>query len=137
MDITAIRNGLASAVEGVSGIEQSFPRMPDEINPSTFVVAEYDLSRHLTFGSTGGLKLVPFNCLLLTSRGDTDTGRKALDDFLSDGANSVFAAIEADLTLDGACKQLVADGASGVGRLYEIAGVSYLGAEITVRVWAT
>lgn len=139
MDIVAIQAGLAAAVANVTGIRQSFPRLPDDINPPTFVAGEYDLTWHGTFGSTGGLKTIPFTCLLLTSRGDTDQGRKDLATYLSDGTStaSVFAAIEADRTLGGVCKTLIVDGASGVGRQYEIAGVAYLGAEIQVRVWAT
>lgn len=139
MNIVAIQEALAAAVAGVTGIRQSFPRIPDDINPATFVAGEYDLNWHLTFGSSGGLKTIPFTCLLLTSKGDTDQGRKDLATYLSDGSASVsvFAAIEADKTLGGACRTLIVEGATGVGRQYEIAGVPYLGAEIQVRVWAT
>lgn len=137
MDITAIRNALAASVAGVAGITQSLGWMPGDINPPTFAVAEYDYARHGTFGSTGGLKTLNFTCVLLTSQGDTDVGRQALDGFIGDGSGSVIAAIETDLTLAGTCRQLIIDGASGVGRQYEIAGTAYLGAEINVRVWAT
>ena len=139
MGIVAIQAGLAAAVANVTGIRQSFPRLPDDINPATFIAGEYDLSRHLTFSSGGGLRAIPFTCLLLTSRGDTDQGRQDLATFLDEGSatTSVFAALEADKTLGGVCSTLIVDGATGVGRQYEVGLVAYLGAEIQVRVWAT
>lgn len=136
MDVSAIRQGLATAVAGVPGV-QGFAWQPLAPNPPTFAPVDFEITYHKTFGRVTGLSELLFTCQLLVSRGDTDTGRTALDAFISPtNSASIAAALEANPTLGGACRALVVERVRLVGRLYEVGGVDYLGAQIDVRVWA-
>lgn len=135
MDIQAVEQGLANAAGTISGL-RSFPSLPDSIEPPTFGVAEVEIVYNRAFG-TPGLSEVLFTCGVLTSRGNTDTGRGALNGYLAEtGAGSIKAALEADRTLAGVAKTLNVERARGAYRLYEFAGVHYLGAMYDVRVWS-
>lgn len=136
MDIQAVEQGLANAADTIAGL-RCFPSLPDAIEPPAFGVAEVEIVYNRTFGSTGGLSEVLFTCGVITSRGNTDAGRKALNGYLAEtGAGSVKAALEADRTLAGVAKTLNVERARGAYRLYEFAGVQYLGAMYDVRVWS-
>jgi hypothetical protein len=134
MDVLSVQQGLATASKTISGMH-AFPTLPDAINQlPMFAPLELDLSYNQTFG---GLVEVLFTCQVFVSRGDTDTGRKALVGYLAEsGSSSIKAALEADKTLGGTAKALIVERCRGAGRLYEVAGIDYLGAQFDVRVWA-
>lgn len=133
MDVYAIQSGLATAAKTVPGLRAA-PTLPDAITPPLFVPVDFDLTYNQTFG---GLVEVLFTCQVFTSRGNTDTGRKLLIGYLAEaGPSSIKAALEADTTLSGAAAALVVERVRGAGRLYEVGGIDYLGAQFDVRVWA-
>lgn len=132
VDFYTVQAALATAAGAVTGL-RTYPTMPDAINPPVFAPAEVDIDYHQAFG---GLIQLQLTCMLFVSRGDTAAGRKLLLSYTpQSGAASIMAAIEADKTLGGACGTLIVDRARGVGALYAVAGVEYLGARFDVRVW--
>lgn len=135
MDVYAIQQGLATAARTITGLRAE-PTLPDSINPPMFAPLDLEMSYNQTFGSSGLVEVL-FTCQVFTSRGDTTTGRKLLIGYLAEaGASSVKAALEADRTLGGAAKTLIVERCRGAGRLYDVAGIDYLGAQFDVRVWA-
>jgi len=135
MDVAAVQQGFATAAGAVSGL-RTYATLPDAINPPVFAVIEQDLDFQQTFG-VGGLTDTLFHPGVFVSRGDTPAGRTLLAGYIApDGAASIRAALETDRTLGGTCKTLIVERVRGSGRLYEIAGVMYLGATFDVRVWA-
>lgn len=73
---------------------------------------------------------------LLTSRAEDQSGQELLDAFLATtGPTSVKAAIESDAALNALVDDLQVSGWSGY-RLYEIGGVDFFGAELTVVIYA-
>ena len=134
MDIEAIQQGLANAADTIAGL-RCYSALPGSINPPTFAKVEFELDYHGTFSPSRGLTALVFTCGVYAP--DTDAGRKLLLPFIAEaGASSVPAALEADKTLGGVAKTLVVQRVRGAYRLYEIGGVSYLGAMIDVKVWA-
>jgi hypothetical protein len=139
MDVEAISEALAAAVDGTTGSDavttlRGYASLPEAINPPVLAPTEFELAYHQSFG---GLVEATFTCGLFTSRGDTPTGRKLLLGYLApSGSSSLPAALETDKTLGGACKQLVVRRVRGAYRLYQIGGVEYLGALLDVGVWA-
>lgn len=133
MDIEAIQAGFATAANTITGL-RGYPSLPGAINPPAAAPTEFEMTYHQSFG---GLSDIMFTIGVFTSKGDTDTGRKALMGFLApSGPGSLPAAFEADKTLGGSCKTLIVRRVRGAYRLYEIAGTEYLGALLDVEVWA-
>lgn len=133
MDIQAIQQALADAAGAITGLN-TFPSLPDAIEPPTFAPIELELTYHRTFGN---LSEILFTCGIYVSRGDSETGRALLVGYLAEsGDTSIAAALEADQTLGGAAKALVVERARGAYRLYTIAGTDYLGTNFDVRVWS-
>lgn len=134
MDIQAIQQGLATAAATITGLN-AYPSLPEAINPPTFAPIEVEGTYHRTF-SASNLTEMLFTCGIYTSRGNSATGRAALVGYLApSGSSSILAALESDKTLGGVAKTLVVERVRGAYRLYEIAGVNYLGANFDVRVW--
>jgi hypothetical protein len=133
MDVDAIQQGLATAASTITGL-RGYASLPEAINPPVAAVTEFEMQYHQAFG---GLVEAMFTFGVFVSRADQPSGRAALTGYLApSGAGSLPAAIEADKTLGGVCKTLVVRRVRGAYRLYEIAGVEYLGALIDVEVWS-
>lgn len=135
MDVPGIRTALAQAAATISGLRGN-AYLVDSINPPCWVSGEVDITYNRTFkGGASGLAEGMFTGRLYVSRADDRAGQALLDSYLGqDGAASVKAAIETDLTLGGVCKQLIVERVHGYA-IYTIAGTDYLGAKFDVRVW--
>lgn len=139
MDISAVREGLAGAVEAhcqeATGI-QCFGYVPETINPPTFYAGEATINNLSTFGQTDEVEIV---CRVFTSTADDREGQRLLDQLLRrTGPTSVREALAlarggpGEAALGGACDDLVVVRIQGY-RLYRIAETEFYGAEILVR----
>lgn len=137
MDVTAIRNALATALRTVvdaSGAQlESTGYAADSVDPPWAYVADmvgrYD-------ASMDGLVDLTATVRLITSQSEDRRGQELLDAFLKDsGPTSVKAAIEADPTLGGLCSDLEVAGWDGY-RPVDIGGVEKYGADLTVVIYA-
>jgi hypothetical protein len=111
---------------------------PDAVTTPCFYVGDYTVDFDKTMRR--GLDEVEFTCAVLVSRSDDLSGQKVLDGLLSGaGTGSLKAAIEAArgapgaYALGGAAHDLRVTRVQSY-RYYEVAGIQYLGAELTVRV---
>ena len=90
MDVEAIHEGLANAVNGLtssygSGIQlRGYPSLPGAINPPVFAPTEFTMEYHQTFSSVGGMTNLVMSCGIFSSLGDTDAGRKILLGYLAE-----------------------------------------------------
>lgn len=110
------------------------PYTPDQINPPSFWVANATINYQDVLG--GGTAKVTMSVVVALSSAEAQRSEQTLDDYLStDGARSIYAAVEADPTLGGACDSaaLLTMDETGV---VEIAGQQYIGAKCTLEVFA-
>lgn len=131
--ITDIREGLAERLRTISGL-RVMSTEPDSVNPPSAAVGLQTVTFDRAFGR--GHDELEFVVRLYASRADDRAGQRKLDSYIAgSGASSVKAAIEGDLTLDGAAIQCRVTGVDNYG-VYEVGGTPYYGAEFAVIVWA-
>lgn len=136
MDADAVCQGLANAAQTVAGLT-AYPVLPSTLAVvPAFAPIDWSTEYDRTFN--GGMTENLFTAQVFTSRtGDSVNGRNLLVAYTStSGAYSIKAALEADRTLGGVAKTLIVERVRGVARIYEVAGVDFLGAQFEVRVWA-
>jgi hypothetical protein len=132
MGFDDIKQGLANAALTIDGLS-AYPHVPDAVSGPTFGINDWTINYDQVFGH--GLQLSTYSCGVFVERGDPSqlvTLAQFLDE---DGDVSIKAAIEADLTLGGACKTLSVVSLTA-GRDYTIGGTDYPGAMFTVQVWS-
>lgn len=131
-DLEAIHDGLATALDTISGLRIC---SVDKISPPAAVVGEVEIEFDLAMGR--GLDEMTWRVRVYASRADDRSGLTKLNGYLAgSGSSSVKAALESDRTLGGVCQMLRVERVDGYG-VYEVAGMQYLGAEFTVRVYAS
>lgn len=131
MDIASVRNGLRDRLATIVDL-YVHDTVPGTVQPPAAVVVPAGGTFDATFGR-GSDDLV-FEIRMATAQGWTPAGQDQLDQYLAgSGAKSVKAAVEADLTLGGACHFAVVSGWEGYGEV-EIGGVNYFGTTFTVEV---
>lgn len=143
MQIAPIRDALADAARTVvlpsnAGKLVCTGYMPDSVTVPQFFPADVEIDYDTAYGR--GQDDLTITCRILVSRATDRRGQAILDALLSgSGESSVKAALEAargapgEAALGGLADDLQVKRMQGY-RLYEHAGIQYLGAEITVRV---
>lgn len=142
MDIRGQRKALAAAAKAVV-LPDLIPPLtvsafvPGQVTAPMFFVAEYDIEYDKTFG---GDDAIDYTCRVLVGRGDDQAAEEVLDQMLQRGGPaSLKTAIEVargapgEAALGGLADDLRVVRTQG-NRLYEHAGVQYLGAELIVHV---
>jgi hypothetical protein len=130
VDIQAVRTGLANNVRTAIPELTCYGFVPDSVSEPCFMAGEVDVEYDLSFG---GMDQLMVTCRVLVSRTDDAESQQLLNGYLSRGASSIKAALEADSTLSGACDDLRVVRVQGY-RFYEHTNATYLGAEIVVQV---
>lgn len=132
MDISAVRQGLADNAATIAGLA-TYGYVPDSIIAPTFFAGEVDITYDAAYAR--GMDDIRVTCKILAAPAtEVQTGQQRLDGYLKGaGPTSLKAAIESDDTLGGACDDLRVERVQGY-RLYELGGVTYIGAELIVRV---
>lgn len=141
MDIPNVLTGIKDAVTGVkdsSGRQiHTYDHTPNSVVEPAFYPRDYTIDPNYSFQGRWSLTVV---CVLLVGANNAEVNQRRLATFLSrDGEASVHAALTAargapgELALNGAADDLVV-ARMGPPRMYEVAGVSYYGAEIEVTV---
>lgn len=143
MQIFAVREAIAAAARAVvlpTGTQKltCTGYAPDTVTVPHFYVGDYSVD--FDKAMRRALDEIEFTCAVMVSRSDDLSGQKALDALLSGaGTASLKVAIEAargapgDFALGGLAHDLHVMRVQSY-RYYEVAGIQYLGAEITVRV---
>lgn len=133
MVIGTVREGLRARLATIAGL-RTFAEIPESIPvPCAIVGIPSEIQFDATLARTNDQATFPVR--IMVARANDRSAQKNLDVYLqSTGASSVKTVIEAESTLGGAANTVKVDRVSGIG-VYTIAGVDYLGAEFSVRVW--
>lgn len=133
MIIGNVREGLRARLATIAGL-RTFAEIPESIPvPCAIVGVPSEVLFDSTLARTNDQATFPVR--VMVARANDRSAQKALDVYLqSTGASSIKTVIEAESSLGGAANTLKVDRVSGIG-VYTIAGVDYLGAEFSVRVW--
>ena len=128
-----IREGIATNLQGISGLQQSAYVLAEPTLPAA-QVAPMEIEYDKAFQR--GLDALEFKVMVLVGSVSDIGAQKNLDPFLDpSGSKSIKAAVESDDTLGGLVESVRVVRCSGY-RLYERAGQApALGAEWTVEVW--
>jgi hypothetical protein len=132
--IQSIRDGIGTRIKTITSLNV-YDTIPDSVIVPCAVVGmpnavEYDYS----FRSVRMRLVVPVRVYACDVQ--EDQAQRKLDDYVSpDGAQSIRAAIDGDVTLGGNAQTTRVMTAQGYG-VYELAGVQYLGVEFSVEVIA-
>jgi hypothetical protein len=126
-----VRDGLKKNLATIKGL-RIYDTIPDVVTPPCAVVGQLDIT--FDINNSRGLDLAYVDVLVVVQRFSERTGQDALDQYLAGSGNySIKAAIESDLTLNGACNTLrVTSAESGV---YQAADVEYMSYRYRVTVW--
>jgi hypothetical protein len=128
-----IHSGLAIALGTVPGLRVA-DHLPEQINPPVAVIQLQSVTYHRTM--QGGVSEWSFVVALVAGRMGDRAAQVQLDDWIAySGTQSIRAAIETDLTLNGKCQTLI------VGDMVRISPVtlgdaSYLSTEFNVTIHA-
>jgi hypothetical protein len=143
VDISAVRDAIADAARAVvmpAGTQKltATGYAPDAVTTPAFYVGDYTITYDKAYKR--GQDEIEFTGAVLVSRSDDLSGQKTLDKLLSgSGPTSLKTAIEAargapgEYALGGAADDLHVTRVQSY-RWYEVSGVQYLGAELTIRV---
>lgn len=138
IDLYATAQGMAAAAAAVSGLRTAAIYDGEAINPPFFVAnTDGEFTYDIAFRSsltTSSLNEFVFNAGVYVSFG-AGNGKSLYGLLVPDGAGSIPAALAADQTFGGTCKTSNVEQATGIGRVYTLGGIDYLGAVLQVRVW--
>lgn len=136
MDIYQVKTELAACMSGVLDLDgralTTFNHAPNAIDPPAWWIGKYDIGPYMTHGTRFE---VVFRCYLAVSAGSDEDGQKIVDKLLSQGAGTLFAAIETARghKLNGACADLKIADRIRMG-IVKSGATDYYGAEIPIWV---
>jgi len=133
IDVSAIRNALATNLATISGLRTSGD-VPDNPNPPIAVVFLENVQYDEAF--RGGLTTFNFNVMVVVSRADDRTAQRKLNGFISpDGESSIKSAVESDRSLGGLVQTLRLNAMTSLGST-TINDQEYMAVEFSVAVYA-
>lgn len=129
MNLANVRDGITNALQNIGNL-RIYEWIPSQVSPPAAVVSlgtgQYDTD------VDDGM-VVNYGVLVMLTRADDQKGQARLDEFLSQGTNSIFEAIDANPTLTGSCDSCRVTGWNNPGT-FSIGGVEYLGVEVNLEV---
>ena len=133
MNLSDIRAGLEANLSAVNGVSV-YAEWPDTPNfPAVCIVpGEPYIEPHLTFNPAYVTKVNLVVAVIVSKLPDVARAQRALDELLS---YDLPNAVTTDVTLGGESETVVWTGTSGLKEII-IAGVSYLGHEMSVETYA-
>jgi hypothetical protein len=114
--VLAISEGLKARLATISGV-RAYSYQPEQLNPPFAFPVLNSANYHQTMGGTS-LTSFDFTITVVVGRWVDRTAHAALDGFLSPtGSTSILAALESDLTLGGACSNLIVTSSANISAL--------------------
>lgn len=129
MNLASVRTGITSALENVNNL-RIYEWIPSTIQPPAAVVSLGTGSFDTDFDE--GM-IVNYGVLVMLTRADDQGGQQRLDDFLGQGFDSIFHAIDINPTLSGSCDSARVTSFNNPGT-FTIGGIEYLGVEVNLEV---
>lgn len=133
--VSAIAEGIKTRLETISGV-RGFSYQPEQLNPPFAFPVLNSVTYHRTMAMGNATTQFDFTVYVVVGRWVDRVAHKRLDDFLSPtGTSSVRAALEGDLTLGGACADLMVSTSANISAL-EQDDAEYLQVSFSVTVYA-
>lgn len=132
MNLSDLRDGLVSALGGISGL-RVYGTVPDSPQVPCAVVVPDSVQYGQTLDGSANVRMIVH---LMTASINASAGQKELDGYLADaGSTSIYQTIETNPTLGGKCQNARVTEVRSIG----IAGDTnrYYAAELVVDIWAT
>lgn len=133
MSITNLRSGLATNLATVSGLRTA-SEIPDNPNPPVAVVMLQNISYDEAFGR--GTARYNFTVTVLVGRASDRIAQRKLNDYASNGSQSIKSAIESDKTLSGTAFDVRCEALNNIGAVSLQGETTYLAADFQVTVYA-
>lgn len=134
-DLNAIRQALATALDGISGLRVSPDFVAAPNPPAAIIMPQTRLVE--TAVALGGTKNFMLRIMVLGSYTEDTSSQALIDSYLAtSGPNSISATLEANPTLSGACDYVNVDTVTTYG-LLTWAGTEYLGTQFLLTVAAS
>jgi hypothetical protein len=129
MNLTSVRAGITEALQNINNL-RIYEWIPSQVSPPAAVISlgtgQYDAD--LDEGM-----IVTYGVLVMLTRADDQKGQARLDEFLGQGNDSVYQAIDTNPTLGGSCDSCRVTSWNNPGT-FNIGGIEYLGVEINLEV---
>lgn len=137
MGIEAIGTGIKTTILATitSGLRVfATNEVPDSLNDFPCLIILLGPGQYAT--TYGGKHDATYRLILALAKQDTPAAYNALLDFVeASGAKSIFAALDADKTLDSSCDSSKLEGYSGASSS-NWGGITYLSCEFELAVWS-
>lgn len=133
--VSAIASGLQARLATISGV-RAYSYQPEQLNPPFAYPVLNTVSYHQTMGMGNAVTQFDWTVYVVVGRWVDRVAMVNLDGFLSPtGATSVRAALEGDLTLGGACQDLIVASSANINAL-EQDDAEYLQVSFSVTIYA-
>lgn len=115
--VGGIADGFKTRLATISGL-RAYSYQPEQLNPPFAYPQLNSVTYHRTMGMAAAITQFDWTIYVIVGRWVDRTAHAALDAYLSPtGATSIRAAIEGDLTLGGACQDLMISNSANISAL--------------------
>lgn len=133
--VSDIASGLQARLATISGV-RAYSYQPEQLNPPFAYPVLNTVSYHQTMGMGSAMTQFDWTVYVVVGRWVDRVAVTNLDGFLSPtGSSSIRAALEGDLTLGGACQNLVVASSANISAL-EQDDAEYLQVSFSVTIYA-
>lgn len=133
--VADIASGLQARLATISGV-RAYSYQPEQLNPPFAYPVLNTVSYHQTMGMGNAVTQFDWTVYVVVGRWVDRVAMTNLDGFLSPtGSSSIRAALEGDLTLGGACQNLVVASSANINAL-EQDDAEYLQVSFSVTIYA-
>lgn len=117
LSVAAIASGLQARLATITGL-RAYSYQPEQLNPPFAYPILNGATYHRTMGMGNAVTQLDWTVSVIVGRYVDRTAIVALDGYLSPtGATSIRAALEGDLTLGGACADLIVGSSANISAL--------------------
>jgi hypothetical protein len=133
--VSDIASGLQARLATITGV-RAYSYQPEQLNPPMAYPVLNTVSYHQTMGMGNAVTQFDWTVYVIVGRWVDRVAMTNLDGYLSPtGSTSIRAALEGDLTLDGACQNLVVASSANINAL-EQDDAEYLQVSFSVTIYA-
>lgn len=133
--VSAIADGLKARLATISGL-RAYSYQPEQLNPPFAYPVLNGVTYHQTMGMGNAVTQFDWSVYVVVGRWVDRVAVVNLDNFLSaTGASSIRAALEGDLTLGGACADLIVASSANITAL-EQDDAEYLQISFSLTIYA-
>lgn len=133
--VSAIATGLQARLATIDGV-RAYSYQPEQLNPPFAYPVLNGVTYHQTMGMGNAITQYDWTVYVVVGRWVDRVAFTNLDGFLSPvGSSSIRAAIEGDLTLGGACQDLIVASSANISAL-EQDDAEYLSVSFALTIYA-